>query len=104
MKRILALPIVVLALGLAAIAAITVLQQRSDAGRDAELALATIKIELNQLQNAPFRADKSTGGSPALARRLMRDGKQRIGDALAELRRQSPPAQLHELSAPLRAD
>jgi diguanylate cyclase (GGDEF)-like protein len=104
MKRILALPVLVLALGLAAIAAITGLQQRSDAGRDAELALATIKIELNQLQNAPFRADKSTGGSPAVARKLMVTGKRRIAQTLADLRSQSPPAELRELSAPLRAN
>jgi hypothetical protein len=104
MKRTLALPILVLALGLAAIAAITVLQQRSDAGRDAELHLATIKIELNQLQTAPLQADRRTGGSPALTRKLMKTGKQRIGDALADLRRQSPPAELRELSVPLRAN
>jgi diguanylate cyclase (GGDEF)-like protein len=104
MKRTLALPMLVLALGLAAIAAITVLQQRSDAGRHAELELATLKIELNQLQTAPLRADPGTGGSPVLVRKLMKTGKQRIGDALADLRRQSPPAELGELSVPLRAN
>ena len=104
MKRALALPILVLALGLAAIAAITVLQQRCDAGRHAELELATVKIELNQLQTAPLRVDPGTGGSPVLVRKLMKTGKQRIGDALADLRRKSPPAELRELSVPLRAN
>jgi two-component system cell cycle response regulator len=94
----------VLALGLTAIAAVMLLQQRSDAGRDAELELATVKIELNQLQNAPFRADKGSGGSPVLARKLMDTGKRRISETLAELRRESPPAELDELTAPLRAD
>jgi diguanylate cyclase (GGDEF)-like protein len=90
--------------GLAAIAAITVLQQRSDAGRDAELQLATVKIELNQLQTAPLRADRMTGGSPALARKLMNTGKQRIGDALADLGRRSPPTELRMFPAALRAN
>jgi diguanylate cyclase (GGDEF)-like protein len=103
-KRTRAVPAVVLVLALTAIATITVLQQRSDASHDAELNLARVKIELNQLQNAPFRADPSTGGSPVMARRLMDGGRQRIARALADLRRQSPPAALDRLAAPLRTD
>jgi diguanylate cyclase (GGDEF)-like protein len=103
-KRTKAVPGVVLALGLIAIVAIALLQQRSDASRDAELKLAQVRIELNQLQGAPFRADKSTGGSPAIAQRLMREGKHRITAALADLGRQSPPPALSELKAPLQAD
>jgi diguanylate cyclase (GGDEF)-like protein len=104
MKRTKAVPALVLGLGLAVIAAITLLQQRSDTSRDAELKLAGVKTELNQLQIAPFRADVKTGGSPVVARRQMRTGKHRITEALAELQSQSPPPQLGQLAAPLRAD
>jgi diguanylate cyclase (GGDEF)-like protein len=104
MKRTKAVPALVLGLGLAVIAAITLLQQRSDTSRDAELRLAGVKTDLNQLQIAPFRADVKTGGSPVVARRQMRTGKHRITQALAELQSQSPPPQLGQLAAPLRAD
>jgi diguanylate cyclase (GGDEF)-like protein len=104
MKRTKAVPAVVLALGLAVIAAITLLQQVSDTSRDAELKLAGVKTELNQLQGAPFRANVKTGGSPVVARHQMRIGKHRITQALAELQSQSPPPQLGQLAAPLRAD
>lgn len=48
-------PLLVLVLGVAAIVATTVLLQRSDAGRQAELKLAKVEVELNILQNVPFR-------------------------------------------------
>jgi diguanylate cyclase (GGDEF)-like protein len=104
MNRTKAVPALVLALGLAVIAAITLLQQRSDTSRDAELKLAGVKTELHQLQIAPFRANVKTGGSPVIARRQMRTTKHRITQALAELQRRSAPPQLGQLSAPLRAD
>jgi diguanylate cyclase (GGDEF)-like protein len=104
MNRTKAVPALVLALGLAVIAAITLLQQGSDTSRDAELKLAGVKTELHQLQIAPFRANVKTGGSPVIARRQMRTTKHRITQALAELERRSPPPQLGQLSAPLRAD
>jgi hypothetical protein len=103
-ERTRAVPACALVLGLLAIAAITLLQQRSDSSRDAELKLARVKIDLNQLQTAPFRADPSSGGSPALAHRLMSTGRQRISDTLVDLRRQSPPVALGQLTVPLRAD
>ena len=58
------IPALVLLLSLAAIGAITVLQARAGAGRDAQLKLATLKSELTQLQSAPFKASARTGGSP----------------------------------------
>ena len=72
-------PILVLVLGLAAIAAITLLIDRSDASRVAELTLAEIKGDLNELQNEPFRASPTTGGSPEVAAEQMRTAKLRIG-------------------------
>ena len=51
-------------LSLAAIGASTLLQSRADAGRDAQLKLATLETELTQLQNAPFKASPRTGARP----------------------------------------
>jgi diguanylate cyclase (GGDEF)-like protein len=100
-----AVPALALALGVVAIAIIALLAHRTHASRHAELNLVEVKVQLNKLQNAPFRANAQTGGSPELARRLMREGKGRIGATLADLRDEtSPPAQLRSLSGPLRAD
>ena len=99
-----AVPALVLMLGLTAIGMITLLQSRSSASRDAQLELATVQTELNKLQTAPFKAQASTGGSPAVARNLMQAGKQRIGDRLRELERATPPAALRRVAAPLRAN
>jgi len=99
-----AAPALVLAIGLLAIGAITVVHQRSDAARDAQLTLAHIETELGALQMAPFRASAATGGSPELAARTMRDGKQGILQALDALGRDNPPAELRELRAPLLHD
>ena len=88
-----------------AIGAISLLEHRTHASRHSELTLLTVKVELNQLQTAPFRANAHTGGSPALARGLMRTGKELIGTQLAELRGQpSPPPALRAMQAPLRAN
>lgn len=100
-----AVPWLALVLGVIAIGAISFLEHRTHASRHSELALLTVKVELNQLQTAPFRANAHTGGSPALASRLMRTGKARIADRLAELRAQSsPPPALRAMRAPLRAN
>jgi diguanylate cyclase (GGDEF)-like protein len=100
-----AVPWLALVLGVIAIGAISFLAHRTHSSRHAELTLLTVKVELNQLQNAPFRANAQTGGSPALARSLMRSGKGLINGQLAELRRQpSPPTTLHSMQAPLRAN
>ena len=92
-------------LGVIAIGAISFLEHRTHASRHSELTLLTVKVELNQLQTAPFRANAHTGGSPALASGLMRTGKELIDGRLAELRGQpSPPAALRAMQAPLRAN
>jgi diguanylate cyclase (GGDEF)-like protein len=99
-----AAPLLVLVLGLLAIAAITVLQSRSTASRDAELKLTTVTLELSELQTAPFQAHASTGGSPVKARRMINANKATIGATLAALDRGSPPAVLHQTRGPLRAN
>ena len=104
MTRTRLVPVLVVALGLASIAAISLFQQRSVDSRDAQLKLANIKIELNQLQTTPFQASPTTGGDPLSAGARMRTGKQRIARTLGELRADAPPAELERVSGPLRAD
>jgi diguanylate cyclase (GGDEF)-like protein len=100
-----AVPWLALVLGLIAIGAISFLEHRTHASRHSELTLLAVKVELNQLQTAPFRANARTGGSPALAVRMMRTGKGSIGAQLGELRSQSsPPPTLRAMQAPLRAN
>ena len=96
------IPTLVLVLSVAAIGAITVLQANAGAGRDAQLKLAILKSDLTQLQSAPFKSSARTGGSPALAHRLMRDSKARVAATLAELRRNSPVPALARIPGPLR--
>jgi PAS domain S-box-containing protein len=96
--------VLVAILGLAAIAAIGVLQQRAVDSGKAELELARVQTALNQLQMAPFRSSARTGGSPALARKLMRVGEAQVDGTLGELGRRSPPRQLGRVPAPLQAD
>ena len=103
-RRTVVTPLLVLVLGLLAIGMIAVLQSRSTASRDAQLKLATVKLELSKLQTAPFQAHASTGGSPAVAMRLIKTGKRRIEVTLATLRRDAPPAELRVVRAPLRAN
>jgi diguanylate cyclase (GGDEF)-like protein len=95
-------PLLVLVLGVAAIVATTVLLQRSDAGRQAELKLARVEVELNILQNVPFQASPLTGGSPQVAARRLHTGKRAIRRTLDELRRDSAPSALGLIGNPLR--
>ena len=94
-------PALMLAMALLAIGSITIVHERSDAARDAELTLADIKTELGALQSAPFRASTATGGSPEQAQRLMRSGKQGILKPLYELGKNDAPAELRAVRTPL---
>ena len=92
----------VFALALASIAAVTLLQQRADTSRVAQLRIATITDTLNELQSVPLKSDPSTGGSPAMSKSLMRQDELRITQTLAELRAGSAPAALQHVLVPLR--
>ena len=96
-------PLLVAALSLVAVGAITVLQRRDSAGRSAEFRLSTLKLELAKLQDAPYKANRATGGNPVLAARLMRNGEAVIATTLAELQQHNPPPALARLHAPLSA-
>jgi diguanylate cyclase (GGDEF)-like protein len=96
--------LLVVALGVAAIGTIVVLQQRANDGRVAELKLAGVKLELASLQTTPFRATASTGGSPASAAHLMKTSEARITATLLDLERNDPPPALRRLHRPLAAN
>jgi diguanylate cyclase (GGDEF)-like protein len=91
-------------LALTAIAAIVGLEQRANANHSAEVRLAGLESDLERLQTAPLRAQKSTGGDPVLAARLLREGKARMRATLDELDRENAPPQLAAASAELAAN
>ncbi len=97
MTRTRTLPALALILGLLAIAITVGLQQKADSSRAAQLKLETVKLDMSELQNAPFRASRAAGGSPRLARRLIDDGTRGIIDTLDQLDRESPPSALNEV-------
>ena len=97
-------PACVFLLGLIAVALILGLQHRAAADRDAQLRLSTLRTELSQLQGAPLKASAATGGSPEIARELMRAGKARVAQTLSSLRRGAPVPALEGVAEPLAAD
>jgi hypothetical protein len=97
-------PALVLVLSIVAVGAITLLQRGAGAGRDAQLSLANLKSALMELQNARFQASARTGGSPALARKLIRGGKQEVAGTLADLRRRATVTELDEVETLLCAN
>jgi PAS domain S-box-containing protein len=104
MRRVMTVPVLVLILGVAAIVAIALLQQRAVDSHEAELKLARVQTALVKLQLAPFRSSTRTGGSPAAARKLMREGKAQVDGTMTELERVSPPPPLAHVPVLLRAD
>jgi PAS domain S-box-containing protein len=97
----LAVPAIVVALGGAAIGATTTLDTRAAASRNSELQMARLEVALNSLQKAPFRSNAATGGSPRIARDLIRQTEGEIDSTLAALLAGSPPATLRQVDAPL---
>ncbi len=95
---------VVLVLGIAAVAAILHLQGGATQSTNAQLSLAEVKVELNALQSAPFRANPKTGGSPKLARSQMDTEMAAITRELAALQAGSPPKALDGVQTPLNSD
>jgi diguanylate cyclase (GGDEF)-like protein len=62
----------VLVLTLAAIGAVTLLEQHADASHRAQLQVGTMNLALADLIVAPYRADPTAGGSPAAAQQEIR--------------------------------
>jgi diguanylate cyclase (GGDEF)-like protein len=99
-----AVPALVVALTALALVAILLLQSQANSGRQAQVRLSGLKSALTALQSDPFRASPTTGGSPAIARTLMKRHKQQVAQALAGLRQDSPLATLAAVAVPLRAN
>jgi diguanylate cyclase (GGDEF)-like protein len=95
---------VVLILGIVAVAAILHLQAGATQSTNAQLSLAEVKVELNALQSAPFRANPKTGGSPNVARRQMDTEMAAITRELAALQADSPPKALEGVLTPLNSN
>jgi diguanylate cyclase (GGDEF)-like protein len=102
MKRTMLVPVLVLVLGMGAIASLVELQAQSQDGAAAQLKLTRVENSLNALQAAPFRASPQLGGSPAIARGLLDSGRREIDRAVAELRVASAPPELQQLPRALR--
>jgi diguanylate cyclase (GGDEF)-like protein len=97
-------PVIGLALAIAAIATTLTLQRQENNAHNAQLDLQAVKLELSKLQSAPFQAHASTGGNPELAAGLMTEGRQRIADSLEDLEASSRPAALDGLAPLLKAN
>jgi diguanylate cyclase (GGDEF)-like protein len=95
------MPVIVAVLGSVSI---VLLQQRASDSRRAELQLSAIKIDVAALQTAPYKASRATGGSPALAARLLRTGEAQIVSSLETLRLSNPPAALIRSQAAVTAN
>jgi diguanylate cyclase (GGDEF)-like protein len=94
----------VVAATVASIATVTILQQRAREARAAQLELSELKNTLNELQSAPFRADRRAGGSPTKARHVIDADEARIERTLARLRRDGAPGSLDAVEGPLQKD
>jgi diguanylate cyclase (GGDEF)-like protein len=92
--------LLVVALGVFAAGAITLLEQRADASRKAQSQVQSIAFDLVSLENAPLSADQSAGGSLATARTRIEADSRAISTGLASLIAQGdPPAALRHVSA-----
>ena len=87
-------PLAVLILTVAAIAATWLLVDRASSSRQAQLQVASMKLSLAALQNAPFNADPGAGGSPATAKRSIEAYESSLSRGLTEGAQAGVPAGL----------
>jgi signal transduction histidine kinase/CheY-like chemotaxis protein len=93
-----------------AIGAIVNLQATATASRDAELKIARMQLELNELQDIPWQAGPAQGGRPAQVRerfeaarrRFETDLAQLAGDGVAVAQLERAAAQFRQTIGPLR--
>ncbi len=79
----LVVPVVVVVLTLAVIAAVWLLVDRSSSSRDAQLRVTSLKLSLANLQYAPFEADPALGVSAAAGLAQIRSDERAISAGLA---------------------
>jgi PAS domain S-box-containing protein len=101
-SRALAVPLLVLAVALCAIAAITALQRRVSDNHRAQETIGRAVAALNHLQSGPFHAQYEAGGSPQIARATMRADERTITAAVDRLAADRPPSALQQVRTPLR--
>jgi diguanylate cyclase (GGDEF)-like protein len=77
-------PLAVLILTVAAIAATWLLVDRASSSRQAQLQVASMKLSLANLQNAPFNADPGAGGSATTAQRSIGADERSLSRGLTE--------------------
>jgi PAS domain S-box-containing protein len=99
-----AVPLLVLALAVAAIVAITTLQERVADSYRAQTDIGRAVAALNHLQGGPFRAPYEAGGSPQAARAEMRADIATIESVLRGLEAAGPPPALRLVRSPLGAN
>ena len=76
-------PLAVLILTIGAIAAVWLLVDRASESREAQLRVATMKLSLANLGDAPFSADPSSGGSAAVSRSEIQADESALARGLA---------------------
>jgi diguanylate cyclase (GGDEF)-like protein len=84
-------------LATAAVGMIVHLNASADGSARSELRMAALGRELVALQDVPFRARPSNGGTPAVARLRLRTGESRVLRVLAGLQAESPPPGLRDM-------
>ncbi len=97
-------PVLVVALGFIAIAAISTLQERSNSSSSAQLTLVNARFTLQKLQRAAISASPTLGGSPRRFGAIINTGKRRVAGSIRELNRDSPPAPLRSSAPWLKRD
>ena len=96
-------PVLVVALGLAAGAAITALYRNADESHKAQLEISELRLDLSGLQDGAFAADPRGGGSPARARKVIAMSKAGIREQVRQLtKRGSAPRELDGLARAIR--
>ncbi|MDX6666506.1 MAG: hypothetical protein QOG68_2712 [Solirubrobacteraceae bacterium] len=104
MSRTKIVPAVVVLFGVLAVAAIMGLQDRATEGRDAQLHLANLRVELTQMQSLPLQAYQPTGGNPPAVGAMMRASRQHVAQIVDQLQRQSPEPALAAVTRSLDAN
>jgi PAS domain S-box-containing protein len=99
-----AVPLLVLALAVAAIVSITTLQERVADSYRAQTQIGRAVAALNHLQGGPFHAPYEAGGSPEVARAEMRADVATIESVLRGLEAADPPLALRLVRSPLGAN
>src|SRR3954451_20584469 len=99
MHRVKTVPVLVLAVGVAAIAVISVIQARSDASRRAQIELGKVGSQLNERANLPLEV---MFGAPSPSVRIeMQERGARIQAIMNELRANAPIQQLDSVQEAL---